>query len=444
MDERASVPLPKVAVVLAAGRSERLSSVTGGGSKALLRLSGVPLVERAVRSLLRKGVERVVVVVGYQAGPVAAVVKRIAPGHVRTVLARDWKNGNGASLAAAERLVKGEELFLLVTMDHVFSDEALYPLIRAGVPSVLVDDSPHADVWAEGTRVRIRRRKALAFSKKLTERPVDCGAFLLHHDVFDWVRRAADNDDYSLAGVMTLLAQTQPLRAVPLPAGAWWQDVDTPADLRAARGRLRSSLVKRGDGPVSRYLNRPVSTRISMLIAPLGLSPDAVSLLSAAVGIVGAFLLASGAAVAGALAVHACSVLDGVDGEVARLQLKESGRGALLDGILDRLTDAAIVAGLAFWALRSGATEHSTMLFAVGATAFSILSMASKDRISSLGLLPAPERTLGWLLGGRDGRLLLIAVFALFGKPVLALALVTATSGATLLLRLFAVLLRER
>ena len=32
--------LPRVGMVLAAGRSERLASVTGGGSKALLRLGG--------------------------------------------------------------------------------------------------------------------------------------------------------------------------------------------------------------------------------------------------------------------------------------------------------------------------------------------------------------------------------------------------------------------
>jgi CTP:molybdopterin cytidylyltransferase MocA len=35
-----------VGVVLAAGRSERIRSITGGGSKALLRLGGLSLVER--------------------------------------------------------------------------------------------------------------------------------------------------------------------------------------------------------------------------------------------------------------------------------------------------------------------------------------------------------------------------------------------------------------
>jgi hypothetical protein len=66
--------LPRVGVVLAAGQSQRLASVTGGGSKALLRLGGLSLVERAVRSLMAAGLERVLVVVGHDAGPVATVV----------------------------------------------------------------------------------------------------------------------------------------------------------------------------------------------------------------------------------------------------------------------------------------------------------------------------------------------------------------------------------
>jgi hypothetical protein len=53
--------------------------------------------------------------------------------------------------------------------------------------------------------------------------------------------------------------------------------------------------------------------------------------------------------------------------------------------------------------------------------------MASKDRAAALGLLPAPERALGWVLGGRDGRLLLIAAGAVLGAPVAALAAVTTT-----------------
>jgi hypothetical protein len=52
-----------------------------------------------------------------------------------------------------------------------------------------------------------------------------------------------------------------------------------------------------------------------------------------------------------------------------------------------------------------------------------------------LGLPAAPERALGWLLGGRDGRLLLVAVGALLGAPLAALAAVTTTSTLSLGLR---------
>src|SRR5215216_5097046 len=114
--------LPRVGVVLAAGQSQRLASVTGGGSKALLRLGGLSLVERAVRSLLAAGLERVVVVVGYDAGPVATVVGRLGRDRVRVVYADRWADGNGASLAAAQGEVQGQALIELYTVAHHFGD----------------------------------------------------------------------------------------------------------------------------------------------------------------------------------------------------------------------------------------------------------------------------------------------------------------------------------
>jgi choline kinase/phosphatidylglycerophosphate synthase len=426
--------LPRVGVVLAAGRSKRLESVTGGGSKALLRLGGLSLVERAVRSLLARRLERVLVVVGHDAGPVAAVVGRLGSGRVRAVCADRWSDGNGASLAAVEVAVAGEALFVLVTADHVFSEGALHRLLGAGGPAVLVDPAPDRAAWLEGTRVRVVDGAVVGFGKHLDEPAIDCGAFLLPPEVFGCQRQAAAEGDHTLAGAVTRLAQARPLRAVALPRGCWWRDVDTPQDAQAARAALRRSLGKDADGPVSRWLNRPVSTRLSMALAPLRLAPDLVSLVAFALSLSGAALLAAGQGLAGALLVHASSVADGVDGEVARLQLRGGPRGALLDGVLDRVGDAAILASLGLWAL-DGHDARGVLALSVAATAGALLSMASKDRAAALGLPPAPERALGWLLGGRDGRLLLVAVGALLGAPLAALAAVTATSALSLGLR---------
>ena len=65
--------------------------------------------------------------------------------------------------------------------------------------------------------------------------------------------------------------------------------------------------------------------------------------------------------------------------------------------------------------------------------------MASKDRATALGLPPAPERRLGYLLAGRDGRLALVALFSIFGRPTLALAAVAVTSATSLTLRLWVI-----
>jgi phosphatidylglycerophosphate synthase len=118
----------------------------------------------------------------------------------------------------------------------------------------------------------------------------------------------------------------------------------------------------------------------------------------------------------------------------ARLQPRGRAQGALLDGVLDRVGDAAILAGLGLWAL-DGHDPRVVLALTVAATTGALLSMATKDRAAALGLPPAPERALGWLLGGRDGRLLLVAIGALLGAPIAALAAVTATSALSLGLR---------
>jgi choline kinase/phosphatidylglycerophosphate synthase len=420
---------PRVGVVLAAGRSERLREVTGGGSKALVRLGGLRLVERAIRTLLAHGMERVVVVVGYHAGPVAAVARRAAPGLVQVVEATDWEEGSGASLSAASRALRQEQSFLLVTADHVFAEGALRDLTQAGAPAILVDPAPDPEVWEEATKVRVDRAgRVLELGKAVSTPTVDCGAFLFPTEVFDAARAARARGDASLSSVATELARLGRVTAIPLHPDSWWQDVDTPEDLRRAGRLLRASLPRSSDGPVSRFLNRPVSVPISWLVARLRPDPDLLSALAFLVGLVAAGFLAAGLGVAGGLLAQLCSVLDGVDGEVARLTLRAGPRGTLLDGILDRLGDAALCAALGVWALDRGHPETVVVLLAVAATAGAMLSMATKDRVAALGLEPPSERRIGWLLGGRDGRLFLIAALAVLGQPAAALAATAATS----------------
>jgi phosphatidylglycerophosphate synthase len=234
---------------------------------------------------------------------------------------------------------------------------------------------------------------------------------------------------------MSRLAASRPVRAVPVPPGTWWQDVDTPEDLERAGRLLRRSLPRPTDGPVARLLNRRLSVPISWVLARLPVSPDVLSAVAFLAGAAAAVLFGLGYGVAGGILAQACSILDGVDGEVARLTLRAGPRGTLLDGYLDRLGDAALCAGLGVWAARESGPEAWVIVLVVAGTAGAILSMATKDRVAALGLEPPSERRLGWVLGGRDGRLLLIFVLSVLGLPAWALGVTAATSLASSALR---------
>ena len=415
-----SVPArPKVGVLLAAGRAERLHHITRGHSKVLLRLGGMSLWERAVRTLLAHGMERVVVVVGFDARSVTDAVDRMGDPRVEVVTAEGWEEGNGASLAAAAGAVDGEESFVLLCADHLFGVGVLEGLMQAGAPAVLVDDSPTPEAWDEGTRVRIHGGRALVFRKSLTDPAIDCGAFVLTPDVFECQASASAHGDHTLAGAVSGLAERRPMVVTPLPHGAWWQDVDVPEDLRRARSLLRRDLTKESDGPVSRFLNRPISTRLSFGLSPLRIPPNVLSLFAFVVGLIAAGFLAAERGLVGGLLVQASSVFDGMDGETARLQFRTTARGARLDDMLDRMVDAAVVAGMGLWAIEDSFRPSMAALIAAIACGWALFHWIVSRKTVALALEPRAEKSLGFLLGSRDGRLLLVAAGGLLGRPLL-------------------------
>jgi len=117
---------------------------------------------------------------------------------------------------------------------------------------------------------------------------------------------------------------------------------------------------KPGDGLVSRSLNRPISQRITWLLLRLpGVRPVHVTIFNAILALVMVTMLfvpggALGLAVGGIL-FHAASVLDGVDGEMARATWRSSPAGATLDSAVDLATNFLFLAGVTVHlALRDG------------------------------------------------------------------------------------------
>jgi len=150
----------------------------------------------------------------------------------------------------------------------------------------------------------------------------------------------------SLAAVLRAPAAVPPLTL----------SVATRGDLEVSERALRASIFKPTDGILASF-NRRLSIPISVaLIRLVRMNANAMSALIIALGLWAGWLFAAGDYTSGVLAALvslAASVLDGCDGELARLQYTESAVGCWIDTIGDYTYYAAIFAGLTVGSVRA-------------------------------------------------------------------------------------------
>jgi hypothetical protein len=116
----------------------------------------------------------------------------------------------------------------------------------------------------------------------------------------------------------------------------------------------------RGDlGLVARVINKKISFRLTRyLLVHLPFTPNMVTLFAGLVGLYGAVLISTGTyehVLMGFLLAQAQSILDGCDGELARVRFQQTSIGEWLDTIVDDVLNIALVLaiGVALW--RKGA-----------------------------------------------------------------------------------------
>ena len=132
---------------------------------------------------------------------------------------------------------------------------------------------------------------------------------------------------------------------------------------------MLASLIRPTDGFFARYFDRYLSRRLSVVLVRWGVHPNLVTGAATLVGLVGAGLLASvhqPLQVLGALVFIFATILDGCDGEVARLSLRTSKLGGRLDLIGDNIVNGAVFVAIGTACLRAQPTL--LMQAAVGAT----------------------------------------------------------------------------
>ncbi len=207
------------------------------------------------------------------------------------------------------------------------------------------------------------------------------------------VERLAGSGAVSPDGVILPGASNVAGEEIAGPCGAI--ELSRAADLPEVERRLLQSLIKDTEGFFSRHINRRISLALTRRLARTAITPNAMTAVSVAVGLVGAGFFQSRQAThqfAGSVFFLGHSILDGCDGELARLKFQESRLGGVFDFWGDNVVHSAVFACLAFgWSRDAGDARP----LAAGALAIAgtLLSAGFVARHSMGGAAAGPQFT---------------------------------------------------
>jgi len=418
-------------LIIAAGRGSRLRR--RGDSKPLIPILGVLLIERVIRSAMGAGATDFYVVTGYYEDHLRIFLRGLADRlgiRITTVANEDWRRENGLSVLAAREYL--HEPFLLLMADHLFDPSIAralmeLPLAEGDIALAVDGDTRNPLIDMEDvTRVTTDNGNVRNIGKGLVDfNGFDTGVFLCTPAIFDALGRSTqEHGDASLSGGMRILAAEGRFKAVEI-GGYFWIDVDDPAAVGRAEDALLANLRdKPNDGPVSRYLNRPLSVRISRRLVNHRITPNQISVFSFLCSVLGAGLFALGgypALLLGGLLAQLASIVDGCDGEVARLKFQSSQYGGWFDAVMDRYADAFLLFGLTWHAYTDG-SSGLVLLTGFLAIIGSFMLSYTADKYDGL-MRDRSDQGRGFRLG-RDVRVFLLFLGALFNQAYLALAVI--------------------
>ena len=147
-------------------------------------------------------------------------------------------------------------------------------------------------------------------------------------------------------------------------SSARWRSLGSTNDIPAAETELLRRMTKPQDGLVSRWINRPISRRVTRRLLQLPITPDAWTATILILPIVSFFLLLNGhygAIVSACILFQLFSILDGCDGEIARAKYLQSAIGARIDHVCDQAGNILFIIGLGLGLYRT--TEGGDRFF---------------------------------------------------------------------------------
>ncbi|MGD0231839.1 MAG: CDP-alcohol phosphatidyltransferase family protein [Syntrophorhabdales bacterium] len=294
--------------------------IVARGQNGLRPVFGVPAVRRLVLAARRLGLDGVHVLGRDRS--LRQVLSDLIPADAIHLIADTSTIG---AITDKVGLIKGDRV-LVMRADHVIDRWSLQKLLEAG-------DRNEGAYWS--------------YDGKGGEDPPGEPVYVVKSDQLVHLLGTMWSDAPSAFAAGAEMERVRIASGLPVLMG------DGREGTRGAEASLLRALgvaTAQTDSLMSRSIHRPISRFISRRLAKTPVTPNGVTLFTLIVGLAGAFFLGTGSyamQVLGSLLFLASTILDGVDGEVARLTLRETVSGHYFDIVGDNVVHVAIFLGIA-------------------------------------------------------------------------------------------------
>ncbi len=349
------------AVIIAAGDGTRMREFTGGMHKSLVKLLGVPLMERVILSAKEGGIRDFLIVTGYNAEEVERYFSDGKKWNVKIEYARnnEWERENGFSLLKAKEKVN--ENFLLLMCDHMFDPRIIKALSlqnpKAAV-TLAVDRGPARE---EDTKVLERDGKIVRIGKDIKEyNAIDTGIFLMTPKFFEHMQKAAENGGEKLSEGVMHAAESGDARIFDITkidsydsklrkdVKPWWIDIDTKDDIKRAEKVIIENASKNPSDLLACYVHKPIENALVARISRFPITPNQITAIVNVIAYAATALFFAGQLLAASLITFVVGVIDGIDGKLARIKLMKTKTG-FLEHSTDFLFEMSWIFALGFY-----------------------------------------------------------------------------------------------
>lgn len=432
------------ALIIASGRGKRIKDFFS--PKPLVPLLGLTLIERVILTAKKAEIKDFFVVVGYLKEKIKESLGRGEKYgvNIKYIDNDEWEKENGVSVLKASPFLK--ENFILLMADHIFDYRILLELKKQKLEEggiLCIDKNPKEYIdLNDATKVKLKNGYIEDIGKDLKDWDgIDTGIFLLSPAIFDALKEAVRGNKTTLSEGVKILSETEKVRGLDINNN-FWIDIDTEKELRVAQRELLLKTEKITDGIISRKLNRPLSRFLTKFLVKTKLTPNMISFISFIFASLSALLFSLGSYlntfIAG-LITQFSSIIDGCDGEVAKLKFQESEYGGWLDACLDRYADALLILGIC---LGLSKISFSLNIWIVGFFAL-IGSFMNSYTATKYDVLFKEKKVKPKIRMGRDLRYFIIMLGAILNELFFTLSVLALITNVETIRRMY-VLRKEK